>query len=201
MRHLCHDPVPGAELVRYSHHGRMHAPTSIILLCCLTLGSMATRDNSPPPAQSCTTNEHDLREAARLKDQLQADKGQTNAVATATPFSKRLSSVEICDGAHKYVQLTASLDGTEQVFVVSRKNAAYHRNAAEPFIDKLQKHGYYDIEVAGGGRVAVDSDERTVSIFGFSYGFGKANHELSANVVRQDERYRDFDVSWSDDGY
>jgi phosphohistidine phosphatase len=161
---------------------------------------MATCDRSPPKP-SFTTNEHDQREAARLRNQLQAEKRSKQTISESNTAGTPLPSVEICEGAHKYVQITGSLVGMEQVFVVSRNNAAYHRNAAEPFIAKLKRAGYYDIEVTGGGRVAMDEARKKISIFGFSYGFGKANHQLSADIVRKDERYQYYDVDWSDDGY
>jgi phosphohistidine phosphatase len=161
--------------------------------------AMASRDNDPP-VPTFTTNDHDQQEVARLQARLKS--GATRHTGSVPTGSVGLPSVEICEGTHKYVQITASYDGREeQVFVVSRRNAAYHRNAAEPFIAKLEKHGYHDIEVAGGGRVSLDEARKKISIYGFSYGFGKANHALSVEVVQADPRYQDYDVTWSDDGY
>jgi phosphohistidine phosphatase len=111
-------------------------------------------------------------------------------------------NVDIANGAHKYVQIRASCDGgDEQIFVTSKKGASYHRNAAEPFIFKLEAAGYHDVEVTGGGRLFLDSENKQIKIFGFSYGFGKANHDVSRQVVMQDVRYKDFDVTTSDEGY
>lgn len=173
----------------------------LILIKLLVEGSyslMASRDMFPEGI-SHTTNAHDQQEAARIRDQLRAEK--SSAKSHEDVNTSILPSVEICEGAHKYVQITAARNGIEQTFVVSRRNAAYHRNAAEPFIEKLRRSGYYDIEVTGGGRVAFDEDQKEISIYGYSYGFGKADHERSAEIVRQDERYKDYHVSWSDEGY
>lgn len=152
---------------------------------------MATRDNQNP---KYTTNEEDQREVAKLQVRLRTANNSSHV-------SKRLPSVEIAEGAHKYVLIKAELDGDEQYFVTSRKGAHYHRNAAEPMITKLEHAGYSEIEVTGGGRISLDKNAKKISIFGFSYGFGLANHALSRQVVIEDPRYRAFDVTVSDEGY
>ena len=53
----------------------------------------------------------------------------------------------------------------------------------------------------GGGRIMLNEKERVVSIFGYSYGFGRADHELTKEIVGRDVRYADYDVRWSNDGY
>lgn len=153
---------------------------------------MATRDSHPP-----TTNEEDQLEAARIQERLKANVGS----GASSSHKQRLTSVSIADGAHKYVQIRASLDGEEQDFVVSRRGASYHRNAAAPFIAKLEQAGYEDIEVRGGGRLLLDEDSKVISIFGFSYGFGQANHAISQRVCQADPRYKDFEIKISNDGY
>ena len=166
---------------------------------------MATRDSERPSA-GFTTSAQDQRDVARLQARLEttrrahpdADHHRPSAATGGDGAAEapRVPSVEICEGAHKYVQIRAvARDGRGQVFVVSRKHAAYHCNAAEPFVAKLEQQGYRDIQVTGGGRVALDSADKTIKIYGFSYGFGKPDHSVSADVVRQDERYTGYEVS------
>eukprot|EP00536_Pseudo-nitzschia_multiseries_P002926 jgi/Psemu1/301681/fgenesh1_kg.41_\ len=99
--------------------------------------------------------------------------------------------------------MSAILPGSNerQNFVVSRAHAAYHCNAAEPMVETLEASGYKSISVTGGGRIALNTDKRTVSVYGFSYGFGLADHALSVSVIKSDERYQDYEVTWSNDGY
>jgi phosphohistidine phosphatase len=155
---------------------------------------MATRDDHPP---SFTTSEEDQRKAAELSARLRDKKGSSSSGTT----TQRLTSVKIDEGAHKYVLINASLDGEEQVFVTSKRGAAYHQNAAEPFVAQLEEAGYYDIEIKGGGRIFLNEDEAKISIFGHSYGFGKADHTISQKAVLADPRYKTFQVTISDEGY
>jgi phosphohistidine phosphatase len=157
---------------------------------------MATRDNQPTVQP--TTNEEDQREVAKLQHRLQNHQAQNRAGSTSI---RQLPSVEIAEGAHKYVLIQACLDGDEQYIVTSKHKAPYHRNAAEPMIEKLEEAGYADIQVRGGGRLDLDSRAKTIIIFGFSYGFGKADHSISRRVVLESSAYRDFDVTISDEGY
>lgn len=151
-----------------------------------------------------TTNEEDQREAKKLQARLRksADDDDDEEENSAAPH-QRIPNVEIAEGAHKYVLITALLPGSSerQHFVVSRRFAAYHRNAAEPFVEKLERNGYKGISILGGGRIALDNEKQTISIYGYSYGFGLADHALSKSVVEKDPTWKDYEVTWSNEGY
>jgi phosphohistidine phosphatase len=156
-----------------------------------------------------TTNEEDQREAARLKERLQQvtasedepDKTKDSSTSSTAPCI--LPNVEIAEGAHKYVLISAMTPAGDQRqhFVVSKRGAHYHRNAAEPFVDRLEQSGYKSIDITGGGRIALDSSNQTIAVYGYSYGFGLADHALSKAVILSDPRYKDFEVTWSNEGY
>jgi phosphohistidine phosphatase len=160
--------------------------------CPLT---MASRDKHHPDEHEYTTNEEDQRAAQQLQARLRDNRG------THASERRRLPSVQIAEGRHKYVLITAELNGDEQAFVTSRQGAHYHRNAADPLIYELERAGYTDIHIAGGGRLLLDSHAKKMEIFGYSYSFGLADHAKSKRVVLSDPRYKDFDISISNDGY
>lgn len=171
-----------------------------------------------------TTNEEDLREAEKLQKRLQQqadsddeddgdDDYRHNNVAgkknltSSSSSGYRIPNVSIDSGAHKYVLISAILPPGEdsgkerQYFVVSRRGAEYHRNVAEPFVECLEQSGYSNIRIMGGGRIALDETRKLISIYGYSYGFGLADHALSQSVVEKDPRYQDYQITWSNDGY
>lgn len=141
----------------------------------------------------------------KLEDRLSAsnnDKANSSVKDDLIP----LPSVVIASGAHKYVLISAQPaneidDDKISFFVTSKHGAHYHRNAAEPMIDRLESSGYTNIRVLGGGRISLDDDKHKISIFGYSYGFGRADHSISKSVIEADERYKDYDVTWSNEGY
>jgi phosphohistidine phosphatase len=161
------------------------------LMKCAAIAMSSSNDNSD---ERYTTNDEDQREVARLKERL--GKGNSNTARRSV-----VPNVKIDEGRHKYVQIRAAVDGEEQVFVTSKRGAHYHRDAAEPFISALEEAGYHDIDVAGGGRIDLDTQAKRISIYGYSYGFGLADHELSKSVVLKDPRYKDFDITTSNAGY
>jgi phosphohistidine phosphatase len=147
-----------------------------------------------------TTNDDDQNEVSKLKNRLKEINAACDGGAT---FAEKLPlpSVEIADGVHKYVLIKAERNDHEQYFVTSKKGASYHRNAAEPLIDRLQIAGYINIEVTGGGRLSLDNKTKKIHIYGFSYGFGLADHAISKSIILDDPRYSSFDVTYSNDGY
>jgi len=150
-----------------------------------------------------TTNEEDQKEVAKLKARLNKRNEATSDDEGLTSWTK-IPSVSIDEGANKYVLISAtepSINEETQYFVVSKKGASYHRNAAEPFVCMLESSGYTNIDVTGGGRILLDSDKKHISIFGYSYGFGLADHALSKSVIEKDERFIGYDITWSNDGY
>mmetsp|Transcript_1561 Transcript_1561/g.4260 ORF Transcript_1561/g.4260 Transcript_1561/m.4260 type:complete len:149 (-) Transcript_1561:308-754(-) len=146
-----------------------------------------------------TTNEEDQRKVAELNARLKESNDSSTSAATT-----RIPNVTIDDGAHKYVLIRATnaSTATQEHFVVSKRGAAYHRNAAEPMVERLQQNGYTSIDVTGGGRIYLDDDNRSISIFGYSYGFGQANHELSKSVIEKSStKYATYDITTSNEGY
>lgn len=122
-----------------------------------------------------TTNEEDQREAARLQARLRDADAETDS-ARENSDKRQVANVSIDEGTHKYVLISAVRadvgGGERQHFVVSRRGAAYHRDAAEPFVEELERCGYSRINILGGGRIALNSEKKTISIYGYSYGFG-----------------------------
>lgn len=151
-------------------------PSTLLSTLILRREFCAAFSNPDPSAgkEMFTTNEEDQREAAKLKARLEESQG-----GNSTSAFSRVPSVSIDEGANKYVLISAIVPGQgseRQNFVVSRKGAEYHRNAAEPMIDALERCGYSSISILGGGRIRCDSDGKKISIYGFSYGFGQVSY-------------------------
>lgn len=120
-----------------------------------------------------TTNEEDQREVARLQARLAEEKPSSTSISSGVSAYK-IPSVTIDEGAHKYVLISALTPGGDerQHFVVSRRGAQYHCNAAEPMVEAMERSGYTRISIMGGGRIELDNDKKMISIYGYSYGFG-----------------------------
>jgi len=167
-------------------------------------------NNCGPPvkdsseSEACTTNAHDLAEAAKLKTRLESQQQQqpSATVSTNEVIANAIPSVYIDEGANKYVLITANTpNSTKQTFVYSKRGASYHRNVAEFLIPQLEGAGYYNIRVLGGGRILRDDEDKLINIFGFSYGFGRGDHELALEVVQTSGKFDGYKLDWSNEGY
>ena len=65
--------------------------------------------------------------------------------------------------------------------------------------ENLEKAGGVDCECLGGGRIKHDSQAKKIHVYGYSMGFGKANHSVSTEKLQA--RYPDYEVTWADGGY
>ena len=176
-------------------------------------------NNQSESSTTCTTNAQDLAEAAALQARLSDAQTSSTSPANTTTTDKDsgndnnnniVPTVSIDEGAHKYVLIKASTPGssnsnsnssTAQHFVFSKRGADYHRNVAEHFIPALQTAGYHDIRITGGGRILRDSTKKLINIYGYSYGFGMADHSLAVEVVEASGLFHGYTLNWSNDGY
>merc|ERR1719369_2397009 len=56
-----------------------------------------------------------------------------------------------------------------------------------------------DCECLGGGRIEHRPDKKYIKVYGYSMGFGKANHQKSVKILKT--KYSDYEIVWSDEGY
>jgi hypothetical protein len=145
-------------------------------------------------SQGATTNAADQARAAALKARGEEAVGSAGAGALAV-----FPPVEVASGTYKYVLITASNPSTDEQKVLLRSGVgSYHVDVASPTVDALKSAGM-KATIPGGGRITRDDSKKEISIFGFSYGFGKGDHALAAEMCRIE--FPGYKVSWSDEGY
>jgi hypothetical protein len=52
------------------------------------------------------------------------------------------------------------------------------------------------VEVTGGGRIDFDHSSSTVSVYGFSYRYGKGDHARVANLIQTSDVGADLTVTY-----
>ena len=139
-----------------------------------------------------TTSSADLEHASSISQA--GTKGTKNSTAH---LLDEFPQVAIDEGTFKYVQIR-TLASPSMVFIRGTLDVHYHSDVAAPLCAKLTEKGV-PYEVPGGGRISRDDTERRIFIYGLSYGFGKADHSITADLCRK--AFPGFDVTWSDEGY
>ena len=80
----------------------------------------------------------------------------------------------------------------------SYASCEYHGDIYDMVRPAIEKDGL-DCECVGGGRILHDSEKKTIQVFGYSQGFGKADHTISVGIL--EKKYADYKITWSDEGY
>ncbi|KAF7217764.1 phosphohistidine phosphatase 1, partial [Nothobranchius furzeri] len=65
--------------------------------------------------------------------------------------------------------------------------------------EELEKGGHLDCECIGGGRIKHDAQAKKIHVYGYSMGFGRANHAVATEKLQA--RYPDYEVTWANEGY
>jgi phosphohistidine phosphatase len=105
-----------------------------------------------------------------------------------------LHSVDIDGGTFKYVLVQC---GSHEL-VRGYNGCEYHADV----LAKTQRQcpDGVTLNCVGGGRIEHRPAERTVVIYGYSQGFGRADHARASNLCRA--HFGDgYDITWNNDGY
>lgn len=112
--------------------------------------------------------------------------------------------VEIDEGVFKYVLIKVygpvAADGSEPSKLIVRgfARAEWHNDIYEEVSSAVAGLGL-ETECLGGGRIEHQPDRKFIKIYGYSQGFGKADHEKSRSIVAKE--YPGYTIEISDEGY
>lgn len=109
-----------------------------------------------------------------------------------------MSYIQLSPGTHKYVLVKASKpDGKDPEWYVRSSSPAecgglYHSDVAKSLVEHL-KGMNYNAAVVGGGRIEFREKDSHAHIYGFSYAFGKGDHEFVSLLI---EKYSNVTCSF-----
>ncbi|XP_022117637.1 14 kDa phosphohistidine phosphatase-like isoform X2 [Pieris rapae] len=116
-----------------------------------------------------------------------------------------LSSVPLVDidpsGVFKYILINVYEEvksGQEPKITIVRgyKRCNYHSDIYDEVQAKLSP---LDCEPLAGGRISHDPENKKIHIYGYSQGYGKADHEVTAKLIKA--AYPEYTITISDEGY
>lgn len=159
--------------------------------------SAITEKESASEATFSRSDEEDARKLQNVAPDKSFDVDSDGSDETAVHLPQR---VKLSPGKNKYVVIEArSRSGETLQFVRSASpsecGGPYHADVARDVVRELTLLGY-SCSVTGGGRI--DYVAPHAHVYGFSYGFGKGDHELVAKIIEEqseDETYATFDTS------
>lgn len=103
-------------------------------------------------------------------------------------------------GKFKYIQIRVETSTGDDTKVIIRGNqdAAYHADIydlVDPSISGLGLKAF----PTGGGRIIHEPENKYLKVFGYSMGYGKADHALTRSILQK--KYPDYKIDISDEGY
>ncbi|XP_055382926.1 sex-regulated protein janus-A-like isoform X2 [Condylostylus longicornis] len=121
---------------------------------------------------------------------------------------KKLEAVPNVDidneGVFKYILIKVygkeKSDGSEPSKLIVRgyQRCQWHSDIYDEVSNSVQGLGL-DTECLGGGRIEHRPDNKKIKVYGYSQGFGKADHSESRNILKT--KYTDYEIEISDEGY
>lgn len=109
--------------------------------------------------------------------------------------------VEIDEGIFKYVLIKVYSSGKTELskdIVRGFSAAEWHSDIYDRVSSSLSALGLAT-ECLGGGRIEHNSSLKLIKVYGYSQGFGKADHAISRDIIKT--KYKDYKIEISDDGY
>ncbi|CAF1197018.1 unnamed protein product [Rotaria sp. Silwood1] len=105
-------------------------------------------------------------------------------------------------GCFKYILIEVRDRGTtygKSKFVVRGDAAcAYHADVLDIMESQIDPTKL-TLDCKGGGRIRVDPQIRTISVYGYSMGFGRADHEKTVEILKKS--YPEWTIEITDEEY
>ncbi|GFX52415.1 14 kDa phosphohistidine phosphatase [Trichonephila clavipes] len=116
---------------------------------------------------------------------------------------KSIEPVSIDAGTFKYILVKVydpdNEDTISKFIVRGLSSAEYHGDIYEVTTPDIEKLGF-ECECVGGGRIKHDPDAKTIHVYGYSQGYGRADHFVTCRLLK--EKYPDYvKIDFSNDGY
>ncbi|XP_071628412.1 14 kDa phosphohistidine phosphatase isoform X1 [Temnothorax longispinosus] len=104
-------------------------------------------------------------------------------------------------GRFKYILINVqdNVGKASKKIVRGYARAQWHADIFDQVDEQIKKHAGLQANCVGGGRIEHDPDEKTIKVYGYSQGFGKADHQISVELLKK--KYPTYNITWSDDGY
>ncbi|XP_076653498.1 sex-regulated protein janus-A [Halictus rubicundus] len=122
--------------------------------------------------------------------------------ATMSETLNKVPDVDIdAHGRFKYILINVQDETTKASKPIVRGYArsTWHADIFDETCKQLKSHSSLKAKCVGGGRIEHDPDEKTIKVYGYSQGFGKADHEVSVGILKK--KYLDYTITCSDEGY
>ncbi|TKR93159.1 hypothetical protein L596_007664 [Steinernema carpocapsae] len=105
-------------------------------------------------------------------------------------------------GVFKYIliKVTDNKSKESKFIVRGYKRCGYHADILDEVMATERKRGLdIDFDCVGGGRVRHEPEKNEIFVYGYSQGYGQADHKKSVDIIKT--KYPSYNVTFSNEGY
>lgn len=114
-----------------------------------------------------------------------------------------IPEVKLDNGRFKYVLIKVhdkADPNRSKLIVRGSASAAYHADIYEKEMCKIEAISGLETECLGGGRIIHNPDCLEIKVFGYSQGYGQADHSKTVEILKRN--FPDYkSITWSNEGY
>ncbi|RNA41290.1 14 kDa phosphohistidine phosphatase-like [Brachionus plicatilis] len=114
------------------------------------------------------------------------------------PIMDNIANVDIDEsGRFKYILIKVKSSENEKYVVRGYAWAEFHADILDEF-EKANRDRRVAIECVGGGRILHEPEKKSILVYGYSLGFGLADHKISVELLK--EKFADYNsITFSND--
>lgn len=104
------------------------------------------------------------------------------------------------NGRFKYIliKLYSGVEDNFKYIVRGYARCGFHADIYDEVYERVHPLGL-ETECVGGGRILHEAGKKHITVFGYSQGYGRADHSKSVEVLKK--HFRDYEIDWNNDGY
>ncbi|XP_063725906.1 sex-regulated protein janus-A-like [Symsagittifera roscoffensis] len=104
------------------------------------------------------------------------------------------------EGKFKYILIKAKEKSTKlsKLLVRGYAECPYHADILEK-TEQSVNSSEISLSCPGGGRIERNNYEKTLFVFGYSQGFGQADHSKTVSILKN--KFPDYTIEYSNEGY
>lgn len=114
-----------------------------------------------------------------------------------------IPEVKLDNGRFKYVLIKVhdkSDPNRTKLLVRGSASATYHADIYEREMSKIESNTELETECLGGGRIIHNPDCGEIKVFGYSQGYGQADHSKAVEILKRN--FPEYtSITWSNEGY
>ncbi|XP_054769738.2 14 kDa phosphohistidine phosphatase-like [Lytechinus pictus] len=113
---------------------------------------------------------------------------------------QRVDEVDIDgSGRFKYILIKLSVGDQSKYIVRGYRRCGYHADIYDEVTPALEKQGI-QCDCPGGGRIEHDKNAKTILVYGYSMGFGQADHSMAVQILKK--KYPSYtSITFNNEGY